>query len=255
MTMEELAKEQFEKMRSLGFDITPEDAVRLNEAARALRLAKQADKSRVLPAPRLIACGGEFFHEPTVASTLWTIEIAEVIAEDEETEFWLHAFSLVHAEDSGFFSRPEMRDAAKVLEKVRDFQHRFTGTTNELISAVYYCVVGEDMPTAPGGKDGEEIKTYSNDRRDRIYSDLAEAVGVTGADLEELKMMTPPMLDWAIRRAWEMHGSKFKEATAARELITYKRLCSEIAAKSSGNKSDNKDNGENQDRPNNNSLK
>ena len=253
--MEELAKEQFEKMRSLGIEVSPEDAVQLNDAARALRCAKQSDKSRVLPAPRLIACGGEFFHEPTVASTIWTIEIADVIAEDEETEFWLHAFSLVHAEERGFFSCPEMRDAVKVLEKVREFQRNFSGTMNELISAVFYCVVGEDMPVTPGEKEVEYIKSYSDSRRDRIYSDLAEAVGVTGSNLEDLKSLTPPMLDWAIRRAWEMHGSKFKEATSAGELVAYKRLCAEIAAKSTGNKSDNKDNGENQDRPNNNSLK
>ncbi len=77
---------------------------------------------------------------------------------------------------------------------------------------------------APAPEDGESV-------RDRLYADLAEAVGVTGAAIDDLKRLTSPMLYRAIRRAWELGERKFRNEEATRALIAWNELLADIRGK------------------------
>ena len=65
-------------------------------------------------------------------------------------------------------------------------------------------------------------------RRDRMYADLAEAVGVTGAALDDLKRLTPPQLDRALRRAWELNRWEFKDGEGTRASVAWHALIEEV---------------------------
>ena len=69
-------------------------------------------------------------------------------------------------------------------------------------------------------------------RRDRMYADLAEAVGVTGAAIDDLKRMTPAMLDRALRHAWELNRWEFKDGEDTRASVAWHALLEEIRGKS-----------------------
>ena len=61
-----------------------------------------------------------------------------------------------------------------------------------------------------------------------MYADLAEAVGVTGAALDDLKRLTPPQLDHALRRAWELNRWEFKDGEDTRASVAWHALIEEV---------------------------
>ena len=73
-------------------------------------------------------------------------------------------------------------------------------------------------------------------RRDRMYADLAEAIGVSGAAIDDLKRLTPAMLERATRRAWELNEWKFKQTESSAALVAWHKVCGEIKDKAKDGK-------------------
>ncbi len=236
--MEELTVETLERFDAEGVKCAPRDAARLDAAARRMRLAKLSDGEGFLVAPRVCFCGGVLFHEPTIQSDIWMLEVARAIVPTgwladasgraDEVRFWVRAFALAHADEPGFFMRPEMRDARAVSKAVDAFTRRLAASRIEVEDAVLFCAYGDEddeaRADAPAPEDGECV-------RDRLYADLAEAVGVTGAAIDDLKRLTRPMLYRATRRAWELGERKFRNEEATRALIAWNELLADIRGK------------------------
>jgi hypothetical protein len=235
--MDELAVQTLERFETEGVKCAPRDVARLDAAARRMRRAKLADGEGLLCAPRAAFCGGVVFHEPTVQSDLWMLEvageviptgwIAEATGRNAEVRFWVRAFALAHADEPGFFSRPEMHDARAVSAAVDDFARKLAATRRQVEDAVVYCVFGDDEEDAAP----EPREDDGTTRRDDIYQDLAEAVGLTGAAIDDLKRLTVPMLRRAIRRAWELGERQFRNEEATRALVAWQKLIEEIRGK------------------------
>ena len=229
--MQELAAEMFERLAAEGVNVTPFDAVRIDTAARLLARAKASDGAPYLSAPRVRFCGGVLFHEPTIQSELWLLEVAAPLSANGDTALMLRAYALAHADEPGFFDGEEMRNAKSVQKRARAFMRTIAATERELLDALAYCVSGDDdgyddlpMPE-PKGRAADAPRMT---RRDRMYADLAEAVGVTGAALDDLKRLTPPQLDRALRRAWELNRWEFKDGEDTRASVAWHALIEEV---------------------------
>lgn len=235
--MQELAAEMFDRLAAEGVEITPFDAVRIEAAARLLAQAKSSDGAPFLSAPRVRYCGGILFHEPTIQSEMWLLEVAAPLCANGRTALMLRAFALAHADEPGFFDGEDMKSAKTVTKYAKDFMRRIAATEDELVSALDYCVNGDDdgyddlpMPEPKKRKGAADAPRVT--RRDRMYADLAEAVGVTGAAIDDLKRMTPAMLDRALRRAWELNRWEFKDGEDTRASVAWHALIEEIRGKS-----------------------
>jgi len=237
--MDELTVQTLERFEAEGVKCSPRDAARLDAVARRMRRAKLADGEGFLEAPRVVFCGGVLFHEPTVQSDLWMLEVASSIVPSgwlakktgvaAEAQFWVRAFALAHADEPGFFDRPEMRDARAVSAAVNALRRTLAATRGAVEDAVIYCVFGDDLDEgdAPApSKDSAEAT-----RRDHIYADLAEAVGLTGAAIDDLKRLTAPMLLRAMRRAWELGEHEFRDNEAKSATVAWNKLLEEIRGK------------------------
>ena len=242
--MEPFAAQQIEKFAAEGVQVSPADAVRLEWAARRLCRAKAADGAKFYPAPRACWCGGVLLHEPTIQSELWLEEVADAFAPrgwiakktgaEDLTRFWMRFFACAHADEPGFFDRPEMRTASGVKAEIAALRRKVAATREEAEDALVYCVYGdpsEDLPdpTPPRRRNASDAAKMT--RRDQIYADLAEAIGVSGAKLDDLKRLTVPAIYRAMRRAWEVNEWKFKDCETAPALAAWYALVDEIAAK------------------------
>lgn len=228
-----LASEQIEKFAAEGITVSAANVVRLNDAAAELAAAK-SDGGPVLDAPRCRWCGGVLLREPTIQSEMWMVEVASELARDDESWAWMMAFALVHADEPGFFDRDEMRAAKSVSRACRQFQRRLAASEAELWAAVRWCR-REDEARARARKQGkadvdaaEAERTY----RARMWADLAEAVALTGCGPNELKAMTPRMLDSAIRTAWEREGRQFRDAGVAAKTRAWYETVNAVRAES-----------------------
>lgn len=234
--MDELTVQTMERFEAEGVKCSPRDVARLDAVARRMRRARLVDGEGFLEAPRVAFCGGVLFHEPTVQSDLWMLEvagavvpsgwIAEKTGRAVEVRFWVRAFALAHADEPGYFARPEMRDARAVSKMVDDFARSLAATRQQVEDAVLFCVYGDDDGEV--GTNHRAARDAEITRRDRIYADLAEAVGLTGAAIDDLKRLTSPMLWRAIRRAWELGERQFRNEEATRALVAWNELLAEI---------------------------
>ena len=229
--MEELAVQTFDLLAKEGVTVSPVDAVRIDAAARRLREAKSSDGACFLAAPRVRFCGGVLFHEPTVQSDIWLSEVAAPLCADGRTAIMLRAFALVHADEPGFFDAPEMRTARTVQRAAKSLMRTIAATKDEVVAAMDYCINGDeadifDEPPPPGR--GRSPSGPQRTYRDRLYEDLAEAVGVSGAAIDDLKRLTPPMLERAIRRAYELNRWEFRDTAGARALVAWNALLAEV---------------------------
>ena len=230
--MEELARETFERLASEGVTITPLDAVRIDDAARRLRLSRHADGDPFLTAPRVRMVGGVVFHEPTIQSNLWLDEIAAEYARDDDTRFWFLAFALAHADEPGYFDRAELRKAQTVGETVRAFMRGISASLADVAAALDYCVNGDERDAEPTGpKEQARAQRAEATRRDRAWEALIAGIGATGAALDDLKRLTVPTVWKAVLRATELqHGRADTSATPA-ALAAWNELLLEIKAK------------------------
>ena len=243
--MTELAAETFDRLEAEGVAVTPFDAVRIEAAARLIAQAKSSDGAPFLSAPRVRFCGGVLFHEPTIQSELWLLEVAAPLCANGDTALMLRAFALAHADEPGFFDGEDMRSAKSVTRYAKDFMRRIAATEDELVSALDYCVNGDDdglddLPMPKPKKRKGATSAPRQTRRDRMYADLAEAVGVTGAAIEDMKRMTPAMLDRALRRAWELNRWEFKDGEDTRASVAWHALLEEIRGKSAAHHIENR---------------
>jgi len=84
----------------------------------------------------------------------------------------------------------------------------------------------------------ERWRAATDSRGDRprvwriFYADLAEAIGISGAAIDDLKRITPAMLERATRRAWELNEWKFKQTESSAALVTWHKVCDEIKVNS-----------------------
>ena len=132
-----------------------------------------------------------------------------------------------------YFDGEDMRSAKTVTRYAKDFMRRIAATEAEIVAALDYCVNGdeadifEDPP--PRKRDAADAprRTY----RDKLYSDLAEAIGVSGANIDDLKRLTPPMLERAIRRAYELNRWEFRDTAEARAIDAWNALLDEVRGK------------------------
>lgn len=233
--MEDLALEAFERLAAENISISPADAVRLDEAARHLRLSRNDDGTPYLYAPRVRMVGGVLFHEPTAQSDLWLLEVAEAIAANADTRFWLRAFALAHADEPGFFDRDEMRDAEKVCEAARAMQRRLSATEDEVADALLYCISGEERDESPADPKAEaRAATSEVTRRDQIWDALTRGMGATGASLDDLKRLTVPTIYRAVARAVEVQHGSGKATASPTALVAWNNLLLEIKAKAKG---------------------
>ena len=247
--MDELTVQTLERFEAEGVKCSPRDVARLDAVARRMRRAKLVDGEGFLEAPRVAFCGGVLFHEPTVQSDLWMLEvagavvpsgwIAEKTGRAVEVRFWVRAFALAHADEPGYFARPEMRDARAVSKMVDDFARSLAATRQQVEDAVLFCVYGDDDDEGDDRASRDDAAHAADvTRRDRIYADLAEAVGLTGASIDDLKRLTSPMLWRAIRRAWELGERQYRNEEETRALVAWNELLAEIrgasAAKQKG---------------------
>lgn len=246
--MEELTRQQLDRFASEGITPSPADAIRLDEAARRLCRAKSADGTQFFPAPRVRWCGGVILHEPTVQSELWIAEVADALAPRgwiaektgaaDLTRFWMRVFALAHADEPRFFDAPEMRKAETVREAVNALRRSMAATMEEVEDAVLYCVYGdaEEAAAADSPRRHKAPSAADMTRRDRMYADLAEAIGITGAAIDDLKRLTPAMLERATRRAWELNEWKFKQTESSAALVAWHKVCDEIKVKTKDGK-------------------
>ena len=65
-----------------------------------------------------------------------------------------------------------------------------------------------------------------------LLNKLVYGNGVTGAAIDDLKRMTPAMLDRALRRAWELNRWEFKDGEDTRASVAWHALIEEIRGKS-----------------------
>ena len=223
----ELAREQVDRFEAEGIHLSAEDVVRLNDAAGDLAAAK-ADGVPIFDAPRCRWCGGVLVHEPTVQSELWMIDVASELASNDETWAWMMAFALVHADEPGFFATPEMRTAKSVQRACREFQRNLAATRDELWAAVNWCRRADSVRAGKRNSGEKDVRAAEASYRASLWSDLAEAVGLTGCGPDELQRMTCPSLDRAIRTAWEREGRQFKDAGVAQKTRAWYELVSEI---------------------------
>jgi hypothetical protein len=230
--MEDLARETFEKLAAEGISVSPVDAVRLDEAARRLRLSRDEDGSPFLYAPRVRMVGGVLFHEPTAQSELWLLEVADAIAANGDTRFWLRAFALAHADEPGFFDRAEMRDSQKVSAAARAFQRSLAATEAEVVDALFYCIQGEERDAEPTGpKARKRIEKSEATRRDQVWDALSRGIGTTGAPLDDLKRLTVPTIYRAVERAIELRHGRGKPSASPAALATWNELLMELRKK------------------------
>lgn len=233
--MEDLAREAFERLAAEGISVTPEDAVRLDEAARQVRLSRDEDGSPILYAPRVRMAGGVLFHEPTVQSDLWMMEVADAVAENGDTRFWLRAFALAHADEPRFFDREEMRDAKKVEKSALAFMRSLSASVAEVEDALLYCINGEERDAPPPDpKAAERLRKSEATRRDMIWEAITRGMGVTGAALDDLKRLTVGTIYRAVERAVECRRGRGKPSATPAALSTWNNLLLEIKAKSKG---------------------
>ena len=235
--MEPLVKDDIDRYAAKGVHIDAEAVVRLEDAARKLKSAKTPDGSPLLLAPRCRWVGGVLLHEPTVQSELWMQEVAEPLAEDGRSCSWLLAFSLAHAVEPGFFDTVEMRTPKEVQSAAKGFQRSLAATETELWAAVEWCMRGDDAGKCADAGEEDASSDPDEDRRNAIYAHIAEAVGVSGASLADIKTMTPSMLLHALRRVWEMHGTTFRNCALDRATRDWYRVTAEISAAASLNNS------------------
>ena len=234
--MEDLARETFERLAQEGISVAPEDAVRLDEAARRLRLSRDEDGTPYLYAPRVRMVGGVLFHEPTAQSDLWLLEVADGIAANPDTRFWLRAFSLAHADEPRFFDTPDMRDAGKVSKAVRAFQRTLAATELEVAEAMLYCINGDERDEEPiSPKAAERAQKSEATRRDQIWDALTRGLGSTGASLDDLKRLTVPTIYRALSRAVEIRHGTGKPVASPAALTAWNELLLEIKNKGKGN--------------------
>ena len=230
--MEDLARETFERLEAEGISVSPVDAVRIDDAARRLRLSRDEDGSPFLYAPRVRMAGGVLFHEPTAQSELWLLEVADGIAGNSDTRFWLRAFALAHADEPGFFDSAEMRDFRKVADAARSFQRSLAATEGEVVDALLYCIHGEERDEIPvGEKARERLKKSEATRRDQIWDALSHGMGATGAALDDLKRLTVPTIYRAIERAVEIRRGRGKCAASPAALAEWNELLLELKKK------------------------
>ena len=229
--MEELARETFDRLAAEGISVSPVDAVRLDEAARRLRLSRNADGSSFLYAPRVRMVGGVLFHQPTVQSDLWLLEVADAITADGDSRFWLRAFALAHADEPGFFDRDEMRDAKRVQVAARSFQRSLAATEEEVSDAVLFCVYGEERDEPATLPERRRREADEATRRDHLWDVLSNALGVTGAALDDLKRLTVPTLYRAVARAVELRHGRGTPAASPAAVAAWNVLLQEIKSK------------------------
>lgn len=230
----QLAQDQIDKFEADGIKLSPADVIRINDAAASLAAAKSDGRSELFDAPRCRWCGGFLLHEPTVQSELWMLEVAGALASNEESWGWMLAFSLVHADENGYFEGEEMRSAKFVLRVCRDFQRRLAATREELRAAVDWCRFGRVTPTSLKPVSSDNAERMEEVYRARLYADLSEAVALTGCWAGELRRMTCSTLDRVIRTAWERNGRTFKDAAVGEKTREWYRILSDISNHKNG---------------------
>lgn len=217
----QLALGDIEEMASQGIVLTPEEVVRLN--AFGLRVESAKNPDAVVNAPRCVELGGRIFREPTVQVLLWMKEVAGRLASNEESWNAMLLFACAHADEPGFFDRAEMREAATIEREVEGLLRSLPATQSQVLAALVYLRFGDAPDSGEAPPEGVKL----HDVGDVLYSDLAEAAGLTGISLAELKTLVRRGLRQTLESAYISQGKRFSHSGVT-ELGDYIRVKREI---------------------------
>ena len=135
----ELAKGDWEELRSQGLNPTIEDFDRLNQLA--IRL-KDGDETTCANFPRVGWAGDIPFFEPTIQAFAWYHGVAIRFASDADTENTFWAFALAHARERGAFDALQTCEAIETA--VGEWASTLPVTRDEVLRACRYAARGFD---------------------------------------------------------------------------------------------------------------
>ena len=215
----EMAKLDLEDLASQGVQVSPVDAIRLNELGAAVEASQEP--GGMWAAPRAAILGNCVFREPCVGHWDFLERAAPRFSDDTETSFWLFAFALAQSTDS--LPDPFAPDlGAKVNAFLSENFKPFT--IRQISAALVYAVNGRMPARLP----------HNEEKRDRecnfglILYGVASGLHVPFADLN--KLTRRQLLD-AARNALIAAGRELKPVCAVAEYDAYCTLLEELKGK------------------------
>ncbi|MBQ1429621.1 MAG: hypothetical protein IIZ06_08125 [Kiritimatiellae bacterium] len=208
-----LAKEDLDDLRAEGLTPTDEDVIRLH--ALAARIS-DGPETTAYTAPRFAVAGGVVFWEPTMAALFW-YAYAKRYAADEDTEDWFFAFACAHGRERGYLDG--LRDPEEIQRALGHFIASVTATKTEVVNAVYYASVGQEVkPEKTELAKQREKKELPGAREQRNYKAmeerLARAAATTGLTFDDLMIQTPSRLRGMIYAAHVEAGMEMTTTSA-----------------------------------------
>lgn len=229
--IDELARGDWENLRSMGLNPTLEDFDRLNCIALRLR---EGEETTCANFPRIAWAGDIPFFEPTVQVYSWYHQYAVRVAANDETENTLWAYALAHARTPHAFddlTTPEAIDKA-----VSAWAAKLPVTREEIVRACRYAARGFDdavaatpdsTPTQRANK-SEAAKNLAN-----LEQRLVKACAALHATPDQLQCETPSRLDRLCEAAAVELGkqmSKNESLLRADYDLTYREIYRRLTA-------------------------
>ena len=212
----ELAREDFEDMRTEGLNPTLDDFDRLNQLA--LRLE---DGAETTPAnhPRIGWAGDVPFHEPTACALMWLQDYADHVKCDAQTRQTFFYFACAHAVDPKAFEGLE--SPREIAEAVKKWLRTIPCTEREMARACHYATWGfDDAVAAPSERKLEYMR-----RTGRPVA--MEAAACTGLAYFDLLAQTPSRLN-AMVVAAQVEAGATVSRDVAKAQVDYSATLNEI---------------------------
>jgi hypothetical protein len=204
----ELAREDWEDLRSEGLNPTLDDFERLNQLATRLQ-----DGAETTPAnyPRIGWAQDVPFYEPTAAALMWLQDYADRVPCDAETQRSFFYFALAHGREPQAFAGLVTPD--QIGKAVKDWLRGVPATPAEMERACRYAAWGlDDAVPAPTPKRMEYLKrkntTAAVENMQRLERVLAAASASSGMPYFDLLACTPSRLNAMVVASQVEAGAK-----------------------------------------------
>lgn len=197
-----MAKDTIAKWEAEGLRPTFDDAILINDLG--LRIERASDATALARVPRCSFLGDAILWEPSVYKMMWLDKARQVVAEDEETQTALVAFTLNTNEQD----LPQLKEAKDLVKRVQEFRDHVLifYSPSQILTAIDIALNDAAAPTteplATEHKEAAEVpREWLSLARQTMA--LALANGLYGVDLKEV---TVPALEAMVARALMSQG-------------------------------------------------